>query len=60
MQASISDAVGTGGVEKLLLKIVDPLFRKKGAGAVVPIKITGTRRDPKFGLDIGRVFKSKD
>ncbi len=60
MQATVSEAIGTSGVRKLLLKAVDPLFRKKGAGAVVPIKINGTRHDPTFGLDVGRVFTSKD
>jgi AsmA-like C-terminal region len=59
MQATVSEAVGTSGVRKFLLKMIDPIFRKKGAGAVVPIKISGTRRDPKFGLDMGRVFGSK-
>jgi hypothetical protein len=33
------------------------LFRKKGAGAIVPITVKGTKDDPKFGLDVGRVFK---
>jgi AsmA-like protein len=60
MQAPISEAVGTGGVKRLLLKAIDPLFRKKGAGSVVPIKISGTRHDPQFGLDVRRVFRSKD
>jgi hypothetical protein len=40
-----------------LLKIVDPLFKRKGGGSSVPIKITGTRDKPAFGLDMGRVFK---
>ncbi len=58
MQATISEAAG-GGVKGFFLKAVDPLFRKKGAGAVVPIRIRGTREDPKFGLDVGRVFGRK-
>ena len=37
MQATISEAAG-GGTKSVLLKIVDPLFKKKGAGAVLPIK----------------------
>jgi hypothetical protein len=40
-----------------LLKAVDPVFRKKGAGALVPLKIGGTRDKPQFGLDVGKVFK---
>jgi len=58
MEATISRAAG-GGVKGFFLKAVDPLFRKKGAGAIVPIKIGGTKDDPKFGLDVGRVFKRK-
>lgn len=38
------------GFKSFLLKAVDPFFRKKDAGAVIPIKITGTRAKPSFGL----------
>jgi hypothetical protein len=41
----------TTGVKSKLLKFVDPFFAKDGAGAVIPIKITGTREKPKFGLN---------
>lgn len=58
MQATISQAAG-GGVKSFFLKAVDPLFRKRGAGAVVPIRIRGSRDEPKFGLDVGRVFGRK-
>ena len=34
-----------------LLKPVDPFFHKDGAGAEIPIRITGTRSEPKVGLD---------
>jgi hypothetical protein len=34
------------------LKVVDPFFHKHGAGAEIPVKITGTNTEPKFGLDI--------
>jgi AsmA-like protein len=56
MEATISEAAG-GGMKSVFLKLVDPLFRKRNAGAVVPIKVTGTRKDPKIGLDVGKVFK---
>jgi hypothetical protein len=56
MDATISQAAG-GGVKGFFLKAVDPIFRKKGAGALVPIKVGGTREKPEFGLDVGRVFK---
>ena len=55
MRATISQAAG-GGLKSFFLKAVDPLFRKQGAGAVLPIRIRGSRDDPKFGLDVGRVF----
>ena len=45
------------GFKSLLLKVVDPLFRRPGGGSSIPIKIEGTRNDPKFGLDVRRVFK---
>jgi len=44
----------TTGVKSLLLKMVDPIFSKNRAGAVIPIHIGGTRSAPKFGLSIGR------
>jgi hypothetical protein len=39
--------------KSFLLKPVDPFFVKKGAGAEIPIKITGTKSEPKFGLALG-------
>jgi hypothetical protein len=56
MDAPVSKAAG-GGITSLLLKPIDPLFRKRGKGAVIPITITGKRAQPKFGLDWGKVFK---
>ena len=38
--------------KSLLLKPVDPFFKKDGAGAEIPVKISGTRSAPKFGLDL--------
>ncbi|MEO8078511.1 MAG: AsmA-like C-terminal region-containing protein [Acidobacteriota bacterium] len=58
MKATVSQAAG-GGIKSTLLKVVDPLFRKDGAGAVLPINIRGSRQQPKFGLDVKRVFKKK-
>jgi hypothetical protein len=40
-----------------LLKPVDPFFSKNGAGAEIPVKITGTKGAPKFGLDLGHKDK---
>lgn len=56
MQATVSQAAG-GGFKSVLLKVVDPLFRRDGAGAVLPIRIRGSRNEPKFGLDFGRALK---
>jgi hypothetical protein len=55
MKATVSQAVG--GFKSIFIKPFDALFRKKGAGAVVPIKITGTRKEPKMGIEMGKVFK---
>jgi hypothetical protein len=41
----------TTGWKSLLLKPVDPFFRKHGAGAEIPVRITGTESAPRFGLD---------
>ena len=53
MDAKVSETVS--GFKSLLLKMVDPLFREKGRTRI-PIKVTGTRNKPQFGLDAGRVF----
>jgi len=31
---------------------VDPFFRNHDAGAEIPIKISGSKGSPKFGLDL--------
>jgi hypothetical protein len=51
--ATVSKMVG--GWKGLLLKPADRFFRKDGAGTQVPIRIEGTREDPKFGVDFGRM-----
>jgi hypothetical protein len=38
--------------KSLGLKVVDPFFHKNGAGAEIPVKVTGTNSAPKFGLDL--------
>jgi hypothetical protein len=57
LQAELSQM--TSGVKSFFAKLVQPLFSgKKGKGKTdIPIKIGGTRSDPKFGLDAGKVFK---
>ena len=58
MEATISEAAG-GGLKSVLLKAVDPFFRKGKAGAVLPIKVRGTRSEPKFGLDVVKAITPK-
>jgi hypothetical protein len=47
-EASIS--AETSGAKAILLKPLDPLFKRKHAGAVVPVAATGTYSNPQFGL----------
>jgi AsmA-like C-terminal region len=35
-----------------LLKAAGPLFRRDGGGAEIPVRISGTKSEPKFGLDV--------
>ncbi|MEO7143137.1 MAG: AsmA-like C-terminal region-containing protein, partial [Bryobacteraceae bacterium] len=44
----------TTGVKSFLLRAANPFFKKRGAGAVVPIRITGTKDTPSFKLDLRR------
>jgi len=57
MDVKVSET--TTGIKHMLLKLVDPLFKRDGGGSAIPIKITGTRAEPSFGLDKGRVFSRK-
>ena len=49
-EASLSD--DSTGVKAVLLKPLDPLFKKKHAGAVVPVEMTGRYHDPHFGVSL--------
>jgi hypothetical protein len=57
MQAKISQTVT--GAKSFLLKAVDPFFRKNGQ-TEVPIKITGQREHPSFGLDLHHKDRDKN
>ncbi len=46
MEAEISKA--TSGVKSFFLKALDPFFKRKHAGAVIPVRITGTSSHPVF------------
>ena len=52
-QAKLSQMVASRW-KSWLLKPVDPFFHRDGAGALIPIKITGTRDNPNFSLDLHR------
>lgn len=54
MNAKLSHMVT--GWKSVLLKPVDPFFSKHGAGTQVPVKVTGTRSEPHFGLDFGHKY----
>jgi len=58
LQARVSQT--TRGIKSLLLKPVDRLFERNGAGTVVPLKITGTRASPTFQVDYGKVLRRED
>lgn len=49
MDAKLSQTMT--GAKSFFLKAVDPFFRKNGA-TEIPIKITGTKDEPKYGLDL--------
>jgi hypothetical protein len=48
LDASLSHTVT--GFKSFFLRAVDPFFRDKGGGSALPIKITGKRESPQFGL----------
>ena len=43
---------GQTGLKSVFLKAIEPMMKKKKAGEVVPVKITGTMREPSYGLDV--------
>jgi hypothetical protein len=55
LDAKVSETVT--GVKSMLLKVVDPLFKQEdGTGSAIPIKISGSRNAPQFGLDAKRIL----
>jgi len=53
-KAKLSQMVSTWW-KSLLLTAADPFFAKHGAGVEVPVKISGTKSAPKFGLDFDKM-----
>ncbi|HEV2315872.1 MAG TPA: AsmA-like C-terminal region-containing protein [Candidatus Acidoferrales bacterium] len=41
-----------GGIKSVLLKPLDPFFKKKATGAVIPVYMNGTYDYPHFGIDL--------
>jgi hypothetical protein len=42
----------THGVKAFLLKMMDPFFKKRKKGEILPVRISGTYEHPSFGLSI--------
>jgi hypothetical protein len=57
LQAKLSEL--TTGAKSVLLKMVDPLFETKSAGAMIPITIRGTREKPSVRLEVARAVRNK-
>jgi hypothetical protein len=54
LQAKVSQT--QTGWKRFVLKVFDPMLDGEGAGTVLPISITGTREQPKFGADIKKAI----
>jgi hypothetical protein len=50
----------TTGVRSVLAMLAQPLFRRPGGGSKLPIKVSGTRSEPAFGLDVRRALLPGD
>jgi len=50
----------TTGWKRWMLKPFNPWFRRKGAGTLLPIKVTGTRDKPSFGVDMKKALLRRD
>jgi len=54
-QVAIQNQAGT--IDRHASTAVTLSLSPNGAGAVLPIKISGTKDKPEFGLEVGKVFK---
>ena len=52
-EASLSQMVDSRWLS-FLLKVASPFFHRKGGGAEIPVKISGTKSEPQFGIDVIR------
>jgi hypothetical protein len=46
----------TQGVKSILARLAQPFFRRPGGGSRIPIRISGPRSNPTFGLDARRIL----
>jgi hypothetical protein len=49
----------TKGMKSVLMKVLNPFFKKKPAGYTMPVKIAGTYNHPSFGLDLEQNDKER-
>jgi hypothetical protein len=54
MQVDTQISKTTTGMKALLLKVMDPFFKKRRQGEVVPVHIGGTYEHPQYGLDLDK------
>lgn len=54
MDATLADT--TSGLKAIAARLIQPFFRREGGGSRIPIRVTGTRAKPSFGLDVRRAF----
>jgi hypothetical protein len=54
MQVDTQISKTTTGMKSLLLKIMDPFFKKRHRGEVVPVHLGGTYEHPQYGLDLDK------
>jgi len=47
----------TSGFKSVLAHLAQPFFRRPGGGSRLPIRISGPRTQPSFGLDMRRVLR---
>jgi hypothetical protein len=52
MQVDTRISNASSGTKAFLLKVMEPFFKKKRKGEIVPIRIEGTYEHPTFGLDL--------
>jgi hypothetical protein len=55
MDSDLSDT--THGAKAVVLKLLDPFFKRKRGGSDIPVKIGGDYHHPTFGMDAGKASK---